>query len=139
VLLIKFISKGSSSLSSELEMLVVLDFTAKISDSLSFLNQKETTKLKHFTYLKIYIRNLFKNNYFAERITASRTRYVIQQKCTANCSKTVSIVYTLKIFGNGRCFDKVFKGLEREMNKKQVASKMPCNVACVSLNLIPSK
>lgn len=44
----------------------------------------------------------------------------------------------LKIFGNGASFDSTFNGLDFIMNRKQAAMKMPCNVACESLNLKPS-
>ena len=49
------------------------------------------------------------------------------------------MVYALKMYGNGLCLDKVFKGLEGDMNRKQIASKIPYKVVWASLNLIPSK
>ena len=57
------------------------------------------------------------------------TKYARQPKWTANCESTVNIVYKLKMLVSGRSFDNVFNGLDREINRKQVASKMPCNVA----------
>lgn len=77
--------------------------------------------------------------YFGDKRVASFTKNTRQKKCTENCSNTVVMVYRLKIFGNGRCCDSVFRGLDREMNRKQAARRTPCKVACASLNLIPSK
>lgn len=51
----------------------------------------------------------------------------------------MAIVYILKMFGRGLCLDNVFNGFDLDMNKKQVANRIPCNVACASLNFMPSR
>lgn len=49
------------------------------------------------------------------RNLACCTKYIKHTKCTANCNITVNIVYTLKIFGKGLCFDKTFNGCKKQI------------------------
>lgn len=136
--MIKLISNGSPSSSYKFETLVELCSPPRILDNFSSLKQLEIQMLSWLNRKSVSKPHVL-YNYFGDRNTASLTRYIKQQKCTANCRRTVNTVYKLKIFGNGLCFDKVFKGLDRDINKKQMASRIPCNVACASLNFTPSK
>ena len=56
-------------------------------------------------------------------------RKIRQERWTANWESTVAMVYTLKMFGRGRCLLSVVKGFDLEMKRKQPASNKPCNVA----------
>lgn len=73
------------------------------------------------------------------RAWASLYRYTRLRKCTKNWNITVRIVYRLKMLGRGRSQDRVLRGLDREMKRKQPASSSPCSVAWKSLNLTPSR
>ena len=59
----------------------------------------------------------------------SVVRNIRQPRWTANCDRTVRMVYTLKILGRGLCLDRVRKGLDREIKRKHPARSSPWNVA----------
>ena len=97
-------------------------------------------KIRHFF---TPIENIESSQYFWSYLGLTDMAWLTRQrrhpKCTTNCKRTVNMVYRLKMLGRGLCLDRLFKGFEREMNKKHAAKSMPCNVACPSENLTPSK